>query len=83
MHLFLEYFEAFSARWIIVFPRFAAMFLLASTDLSRRTGGSESFGEKRIFFSSQLVKHHEGLNHQHRRLPVQIDRFNVFESTYR
>ena len=81
--LFLEYFEEFSARWIIVFPRFAAMFLLASTDLSRRTGGSESFGEKRVFFSSQLVKHHEGLNHQHRRLPVQIDRYNVFESTYR
>lgn len=51
--------------------------------VSRRTGGSESFGEKKVFFFQQLIKHHEDLNHQHRRLPVQIDRYNVFESTYR
>ena len=53
------------------------------TLLLRRTGGSENFGEKKVFFSQELIKHYEELNHQHRRLPVQIDRFNVFESTYR
>merc|ERR1719397_1351096 len=53
------------------------------TLLLRRTGGSENFGEKKVFFSQELIKHHDDLNHQHRRLPVQIDRFNVFESTYR
>lgn len=53
------------------------------TLLTRRTGGTETFPEKTEFFSQQLLKHHEELNHQHRRLPVHIDRFNVFESTYR
>lgn len=53
------------------------------TLLLRRTGGSENFLEKKAFFSSELIKHHDDLNHQHRRMPVQIDRFNVFESTYR
>lgn len=51
--------------------------------LLRRTGGSESFLEKKVFFSHQLQKYHEDLNHQHRRLAVHIDRFNIFESTYR
>jgi len=53
------------------------------TILLRRTGGSEGFGEKKIFFFQQLLKYHDDLNHQHRRLPVHIDRFNVLESTYR
>jgi len=53
------------------------------TILLRRSGGSETFGEKRAFFWNQLVKHHEDLNHRHNRLAVNIDRYNIWESTYK
>jgi len=53
------------------------------TILLRRVGGSETFYEKRQFFFEELMKYHEGLNHRHVRLPVRIDRYNVFESTWK
>ena len=53
------------------------------TILLRRVGGSETFYEKRQFFFDELLKYHEDLKHRHVRLPIRIDRYNIFESTWK
>jgi len=53
------------------------------TILLRRVGGSETFYEKRQFFFDELTKYHEDLKHRHVRLPIRIDRSNIFESTWK
>ena len=53
------------------------------TILMRRVGGSETFFQKRQFFFEQLQKHHDDLNHKHLRLPMRIDRQNIFDSTWK
>jgi len=53
------------------------------TILLRRVGGSETFYEKRKFFFDQVTKYHDEKNHKHTRLPIRIDRKNIFESTWK
>ena len=53
------------------------------TILLRRVGGSETFYEKRQFFFEELSKYHDDLNHKHLRLPMRIDRHNIFDSTWK
>ena len=63
-----------------------AILLLAATYytiLLRRVGGSETFQEKKQFFNKELTKYHEDLNHRHLRLPIRVERANIFESTWK
>ena len=53
------------------------------TILLRRVGGSETFYEKRQFFFEELNKYHDDLHHKHLRLPIRIDRHNIFESSFK
>ena len=53
------------------------------TILLRRAGGSETFYEKRQFFFDELTKYHDDLNHKHLRLPMRIDRMNIYDSTWK
>jgi len=53
------------------------------TILLRRVGGSQTFQEKKLYFYEELTKYHEALNHHHRRLPMRVDRANIFETTWK
>ena len=63
-----------------------SILLLAATYytiLLRRVGGSETFQEKKEFFNAELTKYHEDQNHRHLRLPLRVDRANIFETTWK
>ena len=64
---------------------FKALLLAASFYhiLLRRTGGSETFSEKKSFFQQSLARHHSDRGHRYSRLGLSVSREDLIESTYR
>ena len=51
--------------------------------LAQRLGGRETFPEKRELFYTSLERHHAERFHKHVRIPLNIARAQIFESTFR